>query len=348
MSFDPQREDYQRLGLRFARTLDNRDPFGAARAASTFSRRFAQNRDSLPQSDGDRAFHLVAVATDLIDYQLPFASETAGDTLVQSAEKLLDEAIDLDERCHDARRMASATRSPSFEEFYRFLDDGRGAVREDCLRERDATSTGRRDALARDLAMRPYLRWATTESGKALICGRYATSLAIAREVLAEDPLDQGDVRFTAALALAKLEDHKGLDELVASTTQARASRVSEDAWTLLARVALGHKRRDFSSARDALRELLVSYPHAAATLTRQDELPDGVFSRLAVAPASEDELILAVSEATVLLEEGRGPQDGQGSGPLGEWIAHEPLVTEALSRDHARTGERHRMPEED
>ena len=66
------------------------------------------------------------------------------------------------------------------------------------------------------------------------------------------------------------------------------------------------------------LQELMSSYPQAASTLIRQDELPDGVFCRLPVMPFSEDELILAVSEASVLLQEGR--DDGE-HGPLGNWL---------------------------
>ncbi|MBQ1839823.1 MAG: hypothetical protein II128_00615, partial [Atopobiaceae bacterium] len=48
---------------------------------------------------------------------------------------------------------------------------------------------------------------------------------------------------------------------------------------------------------------------------------PDGVFARLAVAPFSEDELILAISEGTVLLQEGR---DDAGRGVLGTWIVRQ------------------------
>ena len=72
MAHDPRREDYQRLALRFVRTIDPQDP-AAAREFTDFGRRFAQERDSLPQTDADRAFHLVCRATELIDYKLPFA-----------------------------------------------------------------------------------------------------------------------------------------------------------------------------------------------------------------------------------------------------------------------------------
>ncbi|MBQ6522475.1 MAG: hypothetical protein IJI15_06600, partial [Atopobiaceae bacterium] len=57
-------------------------------------------------------------------------------------------------------------------------------------------------------------------------------------------------------------------------------------------------------------------YPHAALNLMDQKELPEGVFSRLAVGPGTEDELMLAVSEATVLLLDGRYP--------FGAWVEEE------------------------
>ncbi|MCH3942847.1 MAG: response regulator receiver protein [Atopobiaceae bacterium] len=324
MSFDPRREDYLRLGLRFARTLDSKDPFGAARAISTFSRRYDQNRDALPQSDGDRAFHLVAEATDLIDYQLPFASDEAVQPLLDNAGKLLDEALDLDAHCHDATRMKAAAELLSFESYYRFLEANAPAVRESCLRRRDAAREefGARADLAGDIALRPYLRWASTEAAKALICGRYTKTIELADELLELDPTDQCDVRFTAALAFAKLEDEAGLERLARGRNVRLASSTGPehaDAWLLMARVALAYKRRDLTCAREWLARITESYPHALETLSRQDELPDGVFARLAVAPHSEDELILAVSEATVLLQEGR---DENGRGTLGAWVA--------------------------
>lgn len=71
MAFDAAQEEYRRLGLRFAREQSVNDAFSAARAAASFNRRFAWSHDSLPQTDGDRAFHLVARAAELIDRELP-------------------------------------------------------------------------------------------------------------------------------------------------------------------------------------------------------------------------------------------------------------------------------------
>ena len=322
MSFDPHREDYQRLGLRFARSLDGQDPASATRAFAGFNRRFSQNRDSLPQSDADRAFHLVAEATTLIDYELPFATDEQAEELIDQGHLLLDEAIAPDPRCHDAIRMKIAAESPSFESYYDFLartaDDVRAQCEEARANARDESPE--RASLEADIAMRPYYRWLATQAGKAVICGRNREAIRIGETLLELDPQDAADVRFTCAIAYAKLEDETGLDRFAARTKPlVRAG--TDDAWMQLSRISLAHKRHDMAEARRLLTRLVDTYPHASAALTSQKELPDGVFARLAVAPFSEDELILAASEATVLFQEGR---DDSGRGVLGVWIANE------------------------
>ena len=92
---------------------------------------------------------------------------------------------------------------------------------------------------------------------------------------------------------------------------------------------------------------LVTLYPHAGETLMRQDEYPDGVFARLAVQPSSEDELIIAVSEATVLLQEGleelpgsslwAAPMPEQRLGSFGAWLQGDAEVRRDAERS-ART----------
>lgn len=319
VAYDAHREDYQRLGLRFARSLDGSDPLSATRAFSSFGRRFAQNRDSLPQSDADRAFHLVAEATALIDYELPFADDAHAEQLVDQGHHLLDEAIGLDPHCYDAIRMKSAAASPSFESYYTFLASTADDVRAVCEEERAkvADDSPERMLLGADIAMRPYYRWLATQAGKAIICGRNREAIRLGERLLELDPADSADVRFTVAIAYAKLEDETGLKRF-AARTRPLMREGTRDAWMQLARISLAHKRHDIARARALLSELMTSYPHALSALTAQKELPDGVFSRLAVPPFCEDELILAVSEGTVLLQEGR---DDAGRGVLGTWI---------------------------
>lgn len=351
MAFDPYREDYQRLGLRFAHTLQDRDPFGAARAASGFRRRYQTARDTLPQSDADRAFHLVVQATDLIDYRLPFASEDSFEPMVKSASDLLTEALDLDQHCHDARRMQAAGNSLTCDAYYHFLADGIADVREHCLAARDRAAKDRvQPNLASELALRPYLRWASALATKAVASGRYRKAVEVSREIMALDPNDASDARFTCAYAYAKLEDEEGLSDLNRTFSRSRVNRPSADAWSLIARMSVAFKRLDLNDARKHLTLLLSSYPHAADALLRQDEYPDGVYARLAVQPGSEDELILAVSEGAVLLQEGLEElegvpfgeppaEDALHTGALGNWVMHEPAVRTAAERDAARHG---------
>ncbi len=324
MAHDPKREDYQRLSLRFARELDGSDPAGATRAFASFGRRFARDRDSLPQSDADRAFSLVVRATQTIDYQLPFATDEQAPKLVQRGKDLLDEALSLDPLCHDAVRMRASCEAATVEERYRFLEERVDAVRASCEVSRDVALEGldgERASLAADIAMRPYWRWLASMAEEALICGRNHDAIDIAERLLEDDPRDMSDVRFTLAYALAKLEDEDGLERLARRYPQICALRPDDDAWIMLARIALAHRRCDLAEARRLLARLVDSYPGAVATLVRQTELPDGEFARLRVPPYGEDELILAVSEGIVLLQEGN---DREGRGTLGSWVARE------------------------
>ncbi|MBO7675863.1 MAG: response regulator receiver protein [Atopobiaceae bacterium] len=322
MAFDPQREDYQRLGIRFAQSLHKSDARNAARTFATFGRRFAQDRDSLPQTDSDRAFHLVVLATRAIDYELPFATDLKAAQIIEDGHRMLDEAIALDPHCYDAIRMKAAATNPSFDAFLGFLNERQEEVRAWCEGERARIPLDEPDEryrLLADLAMRPYVRWVAAQAEEALICGRNKEALRLSHMLLELDPHDVADVRFTAAYAYAKLEDQQGLEALVSSNHAAGRLRPPDDAWTQLARLAIHFKRHDPSAAEAVLDALLASYPHAAEALIRQNELPDGVFSRLAVIPYSEDEIILAISEGMVLLQEGVEPQ---GHGVLGEWVS--------------------------
>lgn len=330
MAHDPKREDYLRLSLRFVHELDAGDPAAATRAFATFGRRFAQDRDSLPQSDADRAFYLMALACEVVDYRLPFAAEAQADELIARGKSLLDEALSLDPACFDALRMRSSTECPTVEERYQFLVEREPEVHAACEAARTQALAGEgaesedavrtdRAALAADLAMRPWLRWMASVAEEALICGRNRACIDACERLLAADPYDSCDVRFTLAYALAKLEDEEGLAELGRRYATISPLRPDDDPWILLARTALAHKRCDFATARACLGQILASYPNAGAALIRQMELPDGEFSRLHVAPYSEDELILAVSEGIVLFQEG---VDRTGKGVFGAWVA--------------------------
>ena len=348
MAHDPKREDYQRLSLRFVHTLDADNPAAATREFAAFGRRFAQDRDSLPQTDADRAFHLVALACEVVDYRLPFAPEGQAEKLIARGKSLLDEALSLDPACFDALRMRSSTECPTVEARYQFLVEREPEVRAACEAARDqalaaegsrpgAEAHTDRASLAADLALRPWLRWMASMAEEALICGRNRACIDACEKLLAADPYDSCDARFTLAYALAKLEDEEGLDELDRRYATISPLRPDDDPWVLLARTALAHKRCDIAAARACLERILTSYPNAGATLIRQVELPDGEFARLNVAPYSEDELILATSEGIVLLQEG---MDRTGRGVFGSWVATTVAELDPGAAARARTQE--------
>ncbi len=324
MAHDAKMEDYQRLGLRFIHELDGNDPVQAMKAFSGFGKMYATDRDSLPQTDADRAFHLVQLACEVVDYQLPFALGTKAGELIERGKNLLDEALALDPDCFDAMRMRSSTRLGSVSSRYAFLAEEEPRVREACERARvEAASdeSADRAELAADLAWRPYLRWLASMADEALVCGRNKQAVSICEKLLLADPKDCSDARFTLALALAKLEDEAALEELERRYPQIYAGRAPNDAWMLIARLALAHKRHDMDACRQALGRLMETYPTGAVALIRQNELPCGEFARLHTREYSEDELVVALSEAVVLLQEGDDPA---GHGVLGSWISDE------------------------
>ncbi|MGN0071885.1 MAG: response regulator receiver protein [Atopobiaceae bacterium] len=345
MAFDPQEEDYERMVLRFYQSMAPSEVRSAARRFASFGERFAHRRDTLPQTDADRAFHLVSEAAILIDYRLPFAAESTADSLIQKAQKELGEALTLEPENTDASRMLAAAKLSSYEGYFRYLADNekkaedRAKGSEERL-VRDGAPEEEQE-LARHLAYAPYLRWLAAEAGRALVCGHYRVCLDVAQHALSLDPQDQAGVFDTAAYAYAKLEDEEGFAAL--RRRMAEAGR-AESAWTRMAALSLAFSRHDLDGARDILRSILAAYPEADEILVAQHELPDGVYARLAVEPGSEDELILAVSEGAILLQEGR---DSAERGTLSSWVSQEVprLVAEGTRPRHigakAKKGER-------
>ncbi|MBF0956081.1 MAG: hypothetical protein HXK15_06775, partial [Actinomyces sp.] len=121
------------------------------------------------------------------------------------------------------------------------------------------------------------------------------------------------------ALAYAKLEDEDALDNLMDQYRKLDPPRGADDPWILLARLAIHFKKRELVEAEHYLDLLIERYPEATLCCFVQKDLPEGEFSRLNVLPYSEDELIIAIAEATVLLQEGN---DLIGRGVLGRWLA--------------------------
>lgn len=355
---DANMEDYLRLSLHYAASMPATNPFEAARAATTFANKYQNARDSLEQTDADRAFWLVVRATELVDYRLPFSEDSEASSLVAQAHNLLTEAVELDQECWDAQRMLSAARQNGPIDYAHYLAEHAEEVKASCTARADAIATqgfgtsvsagisatsaasnpnhiGANQSkialdsemleMARQLTMRPYLRWLAVQASIALICGRYTLSITYAKAALELDPADPADVSFTMALAYAKLEDAEALAELDRTHPQEHGA-----AWFGLARMAIAFKQGNMAAADEELKALLETYPTGALALSIQNDIPDGIFGRILVEPGSEDELILAISEATVILQEGF---DIYERGSMGSWLASHPLVKGALGQ---------------
>lgn len=183
MAFDPVKEDYQRLILRFARTQVG-DEDSIATLMKDFNWRFSNDRNSLPQTDEDRAFNLVAQAAEIVDYRLPFVEESQAQALIEQGKRLLNQAIQLDPNCFDAQRMLHASNSRLFDAYYQFLVEKLTQVEAACNQKAQESSQGlpaEQAELAQRLAINPYKRWLATLSSRALICGRTKTPSHMAR-----------------------------------------------------------------------------------------------------------------------------------------------------------------------
>lgn len=347
MAFDPIQEDCLRLvlaNMERDHVQLAEDPLYIEHASDIYR----TDPSPLIKTDRERSFHLTAKATEIIDYQAVFApSEAEVEAQFTTAEDYLREAIELDANNWDAQRMLTTLQSDSDDTLISYLLDHCDEVANGASSLIASASNPYEAEFARDLGRRPYERWIAMLASRLLIAGQYRLALTYAETGLAVNPIDLAGIRHTGMLALAKLEvepeelqRYRSRHALAYQLPAQGASRRSHtgghkpDAWSLIAQMSLAYRSFDFAKATSALRTIMRVYPHAAQPLYFQAEFPDGVFARVHVQPGSEDELVLALSEATPLLQEGMGTPD---SASFALWIAEHELVQRALdNRDLA------------
>ena len=323
MAFDPKKEDFDRLFIHHLIETGATEPPNSQQFNS-YVAHFSDNPDTLITSDEDKAFHLMAQAVEKIDYLLPTVNEPEGRPLELDSQKLLARACELDPHCFDALRMHQAMVCTVLEDHFQYLVAQEEEVHQTCIEKGVAATKGVSEEFAEavvELAMRPYYRWLAALATRALLSGRNKAAISYGQKLFSLDPTDFGDIRFTLALAYAKLEDADGLAKLEKQYETVFPPRPPDDAWITLARMALAFKENNREYANDLLDKLLARYETGALTLFMQRDLPEGEYARLNVEPYSEDELILAVSEAAVLLQEGN---DFTGRGIFGRWLGSE------------------------
>ena len=330
MSMLARSEDFERLAVRWAAAPhEARTPAEVIAAISDFPRRFAADRDSLPQNDTDRAFALVGKASDILDDAV-FDAQTdeKADELTCRAAGYLDEALRLDPNCFDALRVRRSLDGEGRDSMVTFLEQGRERVRDACLAASAEAGVPVPDgAMSSSVFMRPYLRWELALATEQLNCGRYTRSLEVCGRVFGLDAADAACARYVAAYDYVKLEDAEGLAALIA-----RFPKDERCAWFLLARCILAYRSRRLEEAADILHDIVRTFPDAGGILTFQEELPAGTFGHLDYAPHTSDELYVAVSEAAVLLDE----NCGEAVSPLSDWIARDALVQQAKESEDA------------
>lgn len=340
MAFDPVQEDCLRLILA-AMERDGADPARDAAFIERSGEAYRLDPSSLIRTDRDRSFHLVAKATELADYRAPFApSEEEAERQLSQAEDYLREAVELDSGNWDARRMLETLRSDSDDALVDYLLEKLPAVAEDARLLIETANDPYAREFASDLGLRPHQRWLAAIASRLLITGRYRMALDYAERALEANPLDPAGARHTGMLALGKLEaTPKELERYRSRHAAAYQDRASShggrpgghrpDPWSLITQMSLAYRTFDFARADALLQALMRSFPHPAQALYFQAEFPDGAFSRVHVQPGSDDELILALSEATPLLQEGMGTPDAAS---FAIWIAEHELVQSALT----------------
>ena len=348
MAFDPIQEDCHRLILEALRR--NKTPLTDVKAINKLMGQFTQDPAPLIVHDRDRAFHLVAKAAEAIDYRIPFIADDAqAEQEATAAENMLREAAALDPKNRDAERMLTALTAATNDEYVTFLISKRDEVEHElALKIASAQDPYEREA-AGDLMRRPYLRWLAALASRALISGRYRMALETAEQSLAFAPDDPAGVRHTAMVAMAKLEypaeelkRFRAVHSVAYLSTPPTRRRLQGnekplDPWTLIALMSAAWRDFDYDGAERHLRSLVRSCPHGAEALFFQTEFPDGVYARVNVAPGSTDELVLALSEATPLLQEGLGAPDNAS---FAAWVATNELVRSQIDESTLRAAE--------
>ena len=102
------------------------------------------------------------------------------------------------------------------------------------------------------------------------------------------------------------------------------------DPWTLIALMSAAWRELDYEGAEHYLRILARSCPHAAEALYFQT-------ARVNVGVGSTDELVLALSEATPVLQEGLGAPDNAS---FAAWVATNDIVRSQIDERILRAAE--------
>lgn len=197
-----------------------------------------------------------------------------------------DRAATIDPGCTDARLVSILTRDLGPDDLLAQLLE---------LRSDADASIADGDAW-NDVFSRPSLRLDAALVRTCLDGSRFKMTLDRAESLLDAAPSDTLGIRYTAALAYARLEDETGFDAL-----DARFGHRG-NTWSNLARAIMLYKLGRMSAARRALQGYCELCGGAAYALLRPEFVETYLPDRPAVAPSSFKEAVLAVHESEPII----------------------------------------------
>lgn len=243
----------------------------------------------------DQAFHLLAQALDAFREGIVDDEFLESDDAFESAHKkrlfalssACDEALALDEGCLDARLVQAIAQS-----------DGPDETLVALMRLERDYGLSNTPVSWDDVFCRAPLRVRAAVARVALDGARAKLALSAAESLMAVMPDDQLGARFTAALALARLEDEKGFNELDSRFGD------KESAWSHLGRTLLFYKLNRLSAAKRSLRSYNTLCAGGAYALLRPFYVETYLPDRPEAKPCSFEECTLAVREAEPIISD--------------------------------------------
>ena len=251
-----------------------------------------QQPETFLDRDDDRAFSLVCTAL-------------AASRAAQAEEEFLDDeayeparakrfarlaeacgkALDIDPGCLDARILLAITNSQDADAVLKALDDVWSDVgAPDPAEQTDGKPEGA-------LFSRPRLRLLAARSRYQIDTARYRPAISSCELGVLLDPTDELGLRYTWAVALARLEDEAGFDQLDAKFER------QGNAWSHLARTLLMYKLDRMGAARRALRGYASLCTGGAYALLKPAFVETYLPTRPDFVPGSYEEATLAVHE---------------------------------------------------
>ncbi|MCC6102369.1 MAG: hypothetical protein LIV22_00850 [Olegusella sp.] len=247
----------------------------------------------------DMAFSVLVDALDRYDKRIS-NEETLDDDQWRKARKErlsclaseCENALAIDPACSDAALCQTLARNPSADELIASLFKLEAAAK---AHNQHLESPAGKDAWANVFA-HGYLRIRAAIARACINTSRYRMAEKVCKELLAMSPQDEVGARYTYALALARLEDEAGFDEL-----DARGGRRG-NSWLHLSRVILLYKLDRMSSAKRALCGFSHLVEGGAYALLRPIWVDSYIPDRPEEHPCSFGEATLAVHEADPII----------------------------------------------